>query len=233
MVALVAAALLSPLTAQAMRPLPADCAVPSAIQQGPLSKAQIDALRAWRIEDAARVTGSIVDVLPHPEGVVTRLSGMTARSSAIVIGTVRQSACYLASDGRLIATDFQVQVEEAVKGDLRPGEGVVVQMRGGRVVFDGSVVAETRIRETVPLRQGARYVLFLRDPWIKRAAQESASAESQRRFGLTNDGYSVFELAKDGKVVPALTVSFGNNVSTDNRGRPVEEFLAEVRTLRK
>jgi hypothetical protein len=46
-------------------------------------------------------------------------------------------------------------------------------------------------------------------------AVESALQLSCPTYG----GYSVFELANDGKVVPALTVPFGNNVSTDNRGR--------------
>jgi hypothetical protein len=213
--------------------LPTDCALESALQlSGPLSRPQLDALRANNIEAAARVTGAIVDTLPT-EGTVTTLSVLAGKSTAVLVGTVVDSACYLQPGGRVITTLFRVRIAEAVKGDLKKDEDVLVQERGGRRVFTGGAVAETRVHSREPMKRGSRYVLFLRPSLYGLSAEASAAASGRPVLMPTYGGYSVFELANDGKVVPALTVPFGNNVSTDNRGRPVGEFLAQIRALGK
>ncbi len=213
--------------------LPSDCAVPSGLPERALSPAEIEALRASRIEAAARITGSIVDRLPPPEGVVRRLDAMAARSDTVVMATVHDSICHVAPDGRTIMTHFVIQVDEAVKGTLHTGERVVVQVRGGRVVFSGGAVAETRVRSTEPMKRGARYVLFLTALPPPGGSAAQAAAADRRTFRPTFDGYSVFELTSGGRVRPALTVPFARNVASDYRDRPVPDFLAIVRALRK
>ena len=211
--------------------LPADCAVRSSLEQGPLSRAQLDALRANSIEGAARVTGTIVDYLPT-EGTVTTLSVLAGKSTAILVGTVVESACYLQPGGRVITTLFRVRVAETVKGDPKKDEDVLVQERGGRLAFPGGAVAETRVESTEPMKRGSRYVLLLRPTLYGLSAEASAAAAGRTVFMPTFGGYSIFELGADGRVIPALSVPFGNNVATDNRGRAVDEFLAMVRALR-
>jgi hypothetical protein len=225
--AVVLAVLLVP---QSPSNLPADCAMRASLPEVAPTGLQIQALRSSRIEDAARVTGVIVDTLPWGEGVVTNLASMAGRSTAIVVPSVVDSRCFLSSGGRVIFTHFRARVVEAMKGEDAPGEELIVEDRGGRVVFADGSVAETRVRDVVPMRRGARYLLFLA-PSRFQTTLETAAPTGQRILAPTSGAFAVFELAADGRVNPALTVSFGKNVSTDNRGRPVEEFLAAVRAL--
>lgn len=89
----------------------------------------------------------------------------TARSSAIVIGTVTKSQAYLTEDKTAIYSQFSVFADTVVKNDLETpiavGHTITVERNGGRVRMpSGKIIVSATTRQNMP-QPGSRYAFFL------------------------------------------------------------------------
>lgn len=93
------------------------------------------------------------------------LSGLAAEADAIVIGVVKDKSSQLTENGAFIFTDYDMTVEEVLKGNraarVEPRTNLTVTRPGGKVVLNGRVVTAVD-RSFKRLAVGGRYLLFLR-----------------------------------------------------------------------
>ena len=64
-------------------------------------------------------------------------------SSAVIIGTPQSNRCRLSEDETSITINYQVNVQEVIKGDIQPGSTLTVKLPGGKVTFADGTSAES------------------------------------------------------------------------------------------
>jgi hypothetical protein len=84
-------------------------------------------------------------------------------SNAIIVGRVDTKTSQLLPPAeKLIVTDFQITVQDAMKGVLAPGQSIRVRTSGGRVDFGNGKYAEVKMPDFWKYPEvGKLYVLFL------------------------------------------------------------------------
>ncbi len=90
------------------------------------------------------------------------LQAAVSESRAIAIGTPVSNACHQAANGD-VTTDYQVRIQEVMKGNLRPDSIVSVSMPGGLVFERDGTLLEARARRIRKMTNGRRYILFLKN----------------------------------------------------------------------
>jgi hypothetical protein len=116
------------------------------------------------LKEKAKVNGRFVrteepSALP-PSQSVEEISHL---SSAVIIGTTESNACRLSADGKQITIDYQVKVQEVLKGGIAQGQTITVSLPGGRVSFDDGTTAEIKTPWFRKMENGKTYILFLSD----------------------------------------------------------------------
>ncbi|OFW07491.1 MAG: hypothetical protein A3H96_07070 [Acidobacteria bacterium RIFCSPLOWO2_02_FULL_67_36] len=108
--------------------------------------------------------GRLTEAVPDEgESPCATLAELAARSPLIVIGEVLAHRAHLASDQARVTTDVVVKVQERVRGPVAAGALITVTMPGGSYRFpDGAIVHQPRPGYR-PIRDRARYLLFLRE----------------------------------------------------------------------
>jgi len=61
------------------------------------------------------------------------IESLTKNSIAVIVGRFTKKLDARLIDGRTIFTDYEVAVEELVKGDLKQAKTIIVTVPGGRV----------------------------------------------------------------------------------------------------
>lgn len=93
------------------------------------------------------------------------LQWITCDADAVVVGTVSSKTSQLTEDGTFVFTDYDMQVEEAVKNNTRTpiqqGRNIVITRPGGAVKLNGKII-RVMDKSLQPLEIGKRYLLFLR-----------------------------------------------------------------------
>ena len=89
----------------------------------------------------------------------------TAKSSAVVIGTVTKSEAHLTADKTAIYSEFTVFVDTVIKNDVEwpvvTARAITVERNGGRVRMpSGKIIVSATRRQNMP-QLGSRYVFFL------------------------------------------------------------------------
>jgi hypothetical protein len=82
-------------------------------------------------------------------------------SSVVITGTPQSNRCRLSEDETSITINYQVNVQEVIKGDLQPGSTVTVKLPGGKVTFPDGTSAEVRAPWFKWMQNRHTYVLFL------------------------------------------------------------------------
>ena len=100
------------------------------------SRAEIEAARRGGLREVARLKGRYVAEVNVGTWIKYDLEGLTKNSIAIVIGTPTSSTSRLSSDGESIDTEYEVRIDETLKGNLYQTQTTRVEMPGGRVVFE-------------------------------------------------------------------------------------------------
>lgn len=90
------------------------------------------------------------------------LQALASESRIIAIGVPLRNICSLAPNGQ-ITTDYQVNVQEVVKGNVEPNEIISVKMPGGVVIENDGSLLEGRTRQVRKMQNGKRYILFLKN----------------------------------------------------------------------
>ena len=119
------------------------------------------ALKRGGLREAAKLKGNYVaDYDPHWD-VLFSVEDLTRNSAAVIVGRVTKKL-----DARLpgtvaIFTDYEVAVEELVKGDLKRAKTITVTIPGGRFFFEDGTSAEQLTPTFEQPRIGRAYTLFL------------------------------------------------------------------------
>jgi hypothetical protein len=123
----------------------------------------VDVLRREGLRGAAKLKRHYVtDFNPHFDMALYDIERLTKHSAAVIAGLGGPSVgSYLTADGRGIETDYQVIVEESLKGDFIKGSTIIVSLEGGLVRFEDGTSAELRTPTFEHIKSGGRYILFL------------------------------------------------------------------------
>jgi hypothetical protein len=175
------------------------------------------ALQRGGLREAAKLKGVYVtEYNPHWEWGQFNVEALTKNSVAVIVGRVTKKLDARLLDGKVIFTDYEVAVEELVKGDLKQGQTAVVTLPGGRIFFEDGTSAE----QTTPTFEhpvvGRAYTLFL----MQEAAVPSV-------FFLSGGPQGIFSI-EDGDVVR----SHGrpeDPAAVETKGKDRESFMKNVR----
>ncbi len=93
-------------------------------------------------ERALQSGGRLVESFtPDRPVVCSNLKELVKRSPIVIIGKALRNRSRLSEDGKSVSSEFAVYVQEVVKGDLRAGSVITVNLPGGIHAFrDGSSV---------------------------------------------------------------------------------------------
>lgn len=123
-----------------------------------------DALRREGLRGAARLKGNYIEeVDPHWHSGQFTLEALTKNSAAVIVGRFTKRLNPRLIEGKAIYTDYEVAVDEVVKGNLKPAHPIVVSLAGGRVHFEDGTSAEQTTPTVEPIRMEHSYALFLRE----------------------------------------------------------------------
>jgi hypothetical protein len=177
-----------------------------------------DALRRGGLREAAKIKGHYVrEFDPHWDLHQFDIESLTKSSAVVVVGApATEVGGRLASEGQLILTDYEVAVQEVIKGEVKSGDTLRISLVGGRVVFEDGTSAELITPEFEHIKVGRTYVFFLSDP------EAGASA-----YSLTGGPQGLVELISSTEVK-----SYGrptDPVAKESKDKDKESFLREVR----
>ncbi len=121
-----------------------------------------DALRRGGLRAAAKLKGNYVEqVDPHWDWGQFSVETLTKNSTAVIVGRFTKKLDPRLIDGKAIYTDYEVAVDELVKGNLKQAKTIVVSLSGGRIYFEDGTSAEQTTPTVDPVRIGRSYTLFL------------------------------------------------------------------------
>jgi hypothetical protein len=177
------------------------------------------ALRRGGLREAAKLKGIYVaEYNPHWDWGLFNVEALTKNSAAVIVGRFTKKLDARLLEGKVIFTDYEVAVEELVKGDIKQGQTIVVTLPGGRVFFEDGTSAEQitpTFEHPVP---GRAYTLFL--------SQEAAVPSV---FFLSGGPQGMFSIEDSAGVK-----SHGrpeDPAAVETKGTNRESFMKEVREL--
>jgi hypothetical protein len=182
-------------------------------QEPSSQKPSIEEMRAIKeafarggLREVARLKGGVYvyERDPHWKYGMFDIENLTKNSAAVIVGRFRKQLDGRLIDGRVINTDYEVAVEELVKGDLKQAKTIVVTVPGGRVFFDDGTSVEERTPKFEHPHIGRAYAVFL--------MEETAFP-------------SIFFLAGG----PAGLFDIENSASVKSHGRPDDVEAVETR----
>ena len=140
------------------------------LQQSATQQPSNDELRALKeafarggLREVARLKGGAYVFDRDPYWIYGKfdIESLTKNSAAVIVGRFTKQLDGRLIDGRVINTDYEVAVEELVKGDLKQAKKIVVTVPGGRFVFDDGTSVEELTPKFEHPHIGHAYALFL------------------------------------------------------------------------
>lgn len=181
-----------------------------------------DALRRGGVREAAKLKGHYAgDFDAHWDMGLFDIEALTKNSLAVVVGTVvKKLSGRLTAGGQLIFTDYEVLLDETIKGDLTKGSTITIALPGGRVEFEDGTSAELRMPEFEHVKIGGGYTLFLTE-----------GAEAPNGYTLTGGPQGLVEIMSDGtpKSHGRPTDPIALETKDPNKGKNKDTFIKEVR----
>jgi hypothetical protein len=155
-------------------------------------QALVRALRHGGLREAAKLKGHYVgDWDPNWDFSQLGVEALTKNSAAVIVGVAtKKLGSRLAGEGKVILTDYEVSVQETIKGEVTPGGTITVSLIGGRVEFEDGTSAELRTPKFEHIKPGGLYTLFLSE------SQDGTSG----RYTLTGGPQGLVELVDDNTV---------------------------------
>ena len=146
---------------------------------------------------------------------------LTKNSAAVIVGTMtRKLDSRLASEGQLIFTDYEVTVQERIKGEVAAGAHITVSLPGGRVEFEDGTSAELTTPKFEHMKTGGTYTLFL-----------SESSNAPNGFTLTAGPQGLVEIVDNNTVKSHGRPTDPINAQSKDKNK--DAFLQEVRKQAK
>jgi hypothetical protein len=174
-------------------------------------------IRKDGLRGAARVKGHYVgEFNPNWDFGLFDVEALTKNSADVVVGVASKSlGGHLTESGLNILTDYEIVVQETIKGDVVPGSVITVSLPGGRVDFEDGTSAELKTPKFEHVKPGNSYTFFL-----------SEVEKSPGKFSLTGGPQSLVELASDGTVK-----SHGREtdpIAQQTKGKNKQSFLQDA-----
>jgi hypothetical protein len=120
------------------------------------------ALNRGGLREAAKLKGHYVaEYDPHWWCLRLDVEALTKDSVALIVGRFTKKLAARIPDYRVIYTDYEVAVDEVVKGNLKQAKTIVITVPGGRVDFEDGTSAEQTTPTFEQPRIGRTYTLFL------------------------------------------------------------------------
>jgi hypothetical protein len=180
------------------------------------ARALREAYKREGLRGVAKLKGSYVaESVPSGDRLTFDLEHLTKGSAAVIVGRFKKKLDARLIDNRAIFTDYEVAVEELVKGDLQQAN-IIVTVPGGRVVFEDGTSAELTTPTFEHPRIGSAYALFL---------TEEAAVPSV--FFLSGGSQGIFDLEASAGVK-----SHGrpdDPGAVEAKGKSREAFMNDVR----
>jgi hypothetical protein len=181
----------------------------------------VEALRNGGIKAAAKLKGRyIFDFDAHWNMGRFNSEALTRKSMVVVVGAVvKKVGGRLDESGHLIVTDYEVVVDESIKGSLTKGGTITISLPGGSVQFDDGTSAEQMTPGFEHVKPGSQYTLFLSD-----------GADGSKVYDLTGGPQGLVEIKSDGtlKSHGRPTDPIALETEDPKKGKK-ESFLNEVR----
>jgi hypothetical protein len=142
---------------------------PSNTPQSSASQTQNDdaialrrALRRGGLREAAKLKGNYVaEYDPHWDWAQFSVETLTKSSAAVIVGRFTKKLDPRLVEGKEILTDYEVAIDEIVKGNLKQAKTIVVSLPGGRIYFEDGTSAEQITPKFDPVQIGRSYTVFL------------------------------------------------------------------------
>jgi hypothetical protein len=181
-----------------------------------------EALRRGGLREAAKLKGHYVgDFDAHWDFSRLDIELLTKNSAAVVVGTTtKKLGSRLTSEGQLIFTDYEVTVQERIKGEVAAGARITVSLPGGRVEFEDGTIAELTTPNFEHMKTGGTYTLFL---------NESATAPGG--YTLTAGPQGLVEIVDNNKVKSHGRPT--DPINEQSKDKNKDTFLEEVRKQAK
>ena len=177
-----------------------------------------DALRRGGLREAAKIKGHYVGSFdPHWDFSQLNIEELTRSSAAVIVGAPTKSlGGRLAAEGQLIFTDYEVSVQEVIKGAVESGGVVKVSLVGGLVEFEDGTSAELKTPSFEHVRPGRTYTFFL--------SERDAASEA---YSLTAGPQGLVEIVDGTKVKSHGRPT--DPVAEESKDKDRNSFLKEVR----
>lgn len=176
------------------------------------------ALNRGGLREAAKLKGHYVrEYDPHWDLLIP-LETLTKDSVAVIVGRFTKKLDARIPDSMVIFTDYEVAVNELVKGNLKQAKTIVVTVPGGRVDFEDGTSAEQTTPTFERPRIGRTYTLFL--------TTENAVPSV---FFLMGGPQGIFDIEDSSAVKSHGREDDPSAVETKGQNR--ESFLKNVREL--
>lgn len=178
------------------------------------------AIRQGGLRAAAKLKGNyVLEYSPHWDWGRFDLETLTKGSTAVIVGRFTKKAkTRLSGEGLMIFTDYEVSVDELVKGEIKQSETIVVTLPGGRVSFEDGTSAEVTTPSFEHPQIGRSYTLFL----MTETAVPSV-------FFLAGGPQGMFDL-EDSSGVKSHGLP-EDLTAVETRGKSREAFMKTVREL--
>lgn len=181
-----------------------------------------DALRRGGLREAAKLKGHYVgDFDPHWDSGRFDIEKLTKNSMAVVVGTVvKKLGARLADEDQLIWTDYEVVVNETIKGVPSKGNTITISLIGGSLEFDDGTSAELRTPKFEHVKPGVAYALFLTE-----------STNGPNEYTLTGGPQGLVEIMDDGtlKFHGRPTDPIALETMDPKKGKNKDTFMRELR----
>ena len=178
-----------------------------------------EALSRGGLREAAKLKGYlVVEYNPHWDIGPLSVEALTKNSAAVIVGRFTKKLDARLLDGRWIYTDYEVTVEELLKGEIKQDKTIVVTLPGGLIYFEEGTSAELKTPSFEHPHIGRAYTLFL----MQEAAVPSV-------FFLTGGPQGMFDIEDRAGV--RSHGSLEDPAAVETKGTNRESFLKNVREL--
>ena len=175
------------------------------------------ALKRGGLREAAKLKGNYVaEYNPHWDWGQFSVEDLTKNSAAVIVGRFTKKLDARLLDSKVIFTDYEVAVDELIKGNLNQAKTIVVTLPGGRIYFEDGTSAEQLTPTFEQPRMGRAYTLFL--------TQEAAVPSV---FFLSGGPQGMFDIEDSSSVRSHGRP--GDPGAVETKGKNRESFLKDVR----
>jgi len=188
------------------------------------AKVLVQTFRNDGLRGAAKLKGHyIADFDPHWDFGRFNIESLTKNSAAVVVGVVGQDlGGHLTESGKVILTNYEVVIQEVIKGEVLEGTNVIVSLPGGRVQFEDGTTAELRTPTFEHVKPGGTYTFFL-----------SEVEKSPGTYTLTGGPQGLVELIDSGVVKSHGRDTDPIAEQTTGKDKDRQSFLMDVREQAK